>query len=100
VSSDARERPDQGIDAASVLTQLRERMNQIRERELTTALKRLPGLTPAQRAAVGHLSQVLMTGFMAAPAARLHITDATERGSKLADAARYLFALRTDASRS
>jgi glutamyl-tRNA reductase len=93
VSADRQGSFDRSVESASVLARFGERMNQIRERELTAALKRLPGLTPVQRAAVGHLSQSLMAAFMAAPTAQLRATDASERGSKVVDAARYLFAL-------
>jgi glutamyl-tRNA reductase len=80
-------------EPAAVLGQLRERMNRIRERELATVLKRLPGLTPAQRAAVGLLSQALMDEFMGTPSVRLCGAALAERESSVLDAARYLFAL-------
>jgi glutamyl-tRNA reductase len=96
VSADRQGSLEQIGEPASVLTRFRERMNRIRERELTAALKRLPGLTPTQRAAVGHLSLALMNEFMAAPSARLHAADAGGRGSSVVDAARYLFALGED----
>lgn len=80
-------------EPASVVAQFRDRMNRIRERELTTALKRLPGLTPHQRAAVEYLSRALMNEFVDAPSVRLHAAAANQGASGVIDAARYLFAL-------
>jgi glutamyl-tRNA reductase len=77
----------------SVLTQLREKLNRLRERELALTLKRLPDLTPAQRATVEQLSQALMNKFMHEPYVRLRAAAANGRGSDVVDAAQYLFAL-------
>ncbi len=82
-----------GLAAVPVLTQFREEMNRVRERELALALKRLPDLTPAQRAAVEHLSRSLMNKFMHEPSVRLRAAAANGRGLGVVDAARYLFAL-------
>jgi glutamyl-tRNA reductase len=82
-----------GLAVVPVLTQLREQLNRVRERELAAALKRLPDLTPAQRAAVEHLSEALMNTFMHTPSVRLRTAGATGRGPDVADVARYLFAL-------
>jgi glutamyl-tRNA reductase len=82
-----------GLAAVPVLTQFRGQMNRVRERELATALKRLPDLTPAQRAAVEHLSEALMNKFMHTPSVRLRAAAANGRGLGVVDAARYLFAL-------
>jgi glutamyl-tRNA reductase len=76
----------------SVVRQLRQKLNRLRERELAAALKRLPDLTPAQRLAVERLSRSLMTGFLHEPSARLRAA-ANGRRSDVVDAARYLFAL-------
>jgi glutamyl-tRNA reductase len=76
----------------SMLAQLREKLNRLRERELAVALKRLPDLTPDQRATVEQLSRALMNTFMHEPSVRLRAA-ADGRGSGVADAARYLFAL-------
>jgi glutamyl-tRNA reductase len=82
-----------GLAAVPVLTQFRGEMNRVRERELAAALKRLPDLTSAQRAAVEHLSQALMNKFMHTPSVRLRAAAANGRGLGVVDAARYLFAL-------
>jgi glutamyl-tRNA reductase len=82
-----------GLAAVPVLTQFREEMNRVRERELAIALRRLPDLTPAQRAAVERLSQTLMNKFMHEPTVRLRSAAANGRGLGVVDAARYLFAL-------
>jgi glutamyl-tRNA reductase len=82
-----------GLAAVPVLTQFREEMNRLRERELAAALKRLPDLTPAQRAAVERLSLSLMNKFLHEPSVRLRAAAANGRGLGVVDAARYLFAL-------
>jgi glutamyl-tRNA reductase len=82
-----------GLAAVPVLTQFRDEMNRVRERELAVALKRLPDLTPSQREAVERLSQSLMNKFMHEPSVRLRAAAANGRGLGVVDAARYLFAL-------
>ena len=76
-----------------VLTQLRDEMDRVRERELAAALRRLGDLTPEQRAAVEHFSQSLMNKFLHEPSVRLRAAAANGRGLGVVDAARYLFAL-------
>jgi glutamyl-tRNA reductase len=82
-----------GLAAVPVLTQFRDEMNRMRERELSAALRRLPDLTPHQRAAVEYFSQSLMNKFMHEPSVRLRAAAANGRGLGVVDAARYLFAL-------
>jgi glutamyl-tRNA reductase len=83
----------EGLAALAVIAQFREAMNRVRARELARALKRLPDLTPAQRATMERLSQRLMDDFMKEPSVRLGAAAANGRGLGLVDAARYLFAL-------
>jgi glutamyl-tRNA reductase len=82
-----------GLSAVPVLTQFRDEMNRVRERELAAALRRLPELTPEQRAAVEHFSHALMNKFLHEPSVRLRAAAANGRGLGVVDAARYLFAL-------
>ena len=82
-----------GLAAVPVVTQFRDEMNRVRERELESALKRLGDLTPEQRAAVEHFSQSLMNKFLHEPTVRLRAAAANGRGLGVVDAARYLFAL-------
>jgi glutamyl-tRNA reductase len=82
-----------GLAAVPVLTQFRQEMNRLRERELAAALRRLPDLTPAQREAVEHLSHALMNKFLHEPTVRLRAAAANGRGLGVVDVARYLFAL-------
>ena len=82
-----------GLSAVPVLTQFREEMNRVRERELASALRRLGDLTPEQRTAVEHLSHSLMNKFLHEPTVRLRAAAANGRGLGVVDAARYLFAL-------
>jgi glutamyl-tRNA reductase len=83
-----------GLAAVPVLTQFREEMNQVRERELAAALRRLPDLSPAEREAVEHFSHSLMNKFLHEPTVRLRAAAANGRGLGVVDAARYLFALK------
>ena len=82
-----------GLAAVPVVTQFRNEMNRVRERELEAALRRLGDLTPEQRAAVEHFSQSLMNKFLHEPTVRLRAAAANGRGLGVVDAARYLFAL-------
>jgi glutamyl-tRNA reductase len=82
-----------GLAAVPVVTQFRDEMNRLRERELAAAMRRLGDLTPAQRAAVEHFSQSLMNKFLHEPTVRLRAAAANGRGLGVVDAARYLFAL-------
>jgi glutamyl-tRNA reductase len=82
-----------GLAAVPVLTQFRQEMERLRERELAAALRRLPDLTPAQREAVEYLSHALMNKFLHEPTVRLRAAAANGRGLGVVDVARYLFAL-------
>jgi glutamyl-tRNA reductase len=82
-----------GLAAVPVVTQFRDEMNRVRERELEAALRKLGDLTPEQRAAVEHFSQSLMNKFLHEPTVRLRSAAANGRGLGVVDAARYLFGL-------
>ena len=82
-----------GLAAVPVLTQLRDEMHRVRERELAIAMRRLGDLTPDQRAAVERFSQSLTNKFLHEPSVRLRAAAANGRGLGIVDAARYLFAL-------
>jgi glutamyl-tRNA reductase len=82
-----------GLAAVPVLTQLREEMHRLRERELAAAMRRLGDLTPEQRAAVERFSESLTNKFLHEPSVRLRAAAANGRGLGIVDAARYLFAL-------
>ena len=88
-----------GLAAVPVLTQLRDEMNQVRERELAVALRRLGTLTPEQRAVVEQFAQSLTNKFLHEPSVRLRAAAANGRGLGVVDAARYLFALDEQAMR-
>lgn len=82
-----------GLAVVPVLTQFRDEMNRMRERELAHAMRRMSDLTPEQRAVVEHFSQSLMNKFLHEPTVRLRAAAANGRGLGVVDAARYLFAL-------
>ena len=82
-----------GLAAVPVLTQLREEMNRVRERELGLAMRRLGDVSPEQRAVIEQFSQSLTNKFLHEPSVRLRAAAANGRGLGVVDAARYLFAL-------
>ncbi|MEO5815737.1 MAG: glutamyl-tRNA reductase [Gemmatimonadaceae bacterium] len=82
-----------GLAAVPVLTQLREEMHRVRERELAAVMRKLGDLTPEQRAMVERFSQSLTNKFLHEPSVRLRAAAANGRGLGVVDAARYLFAL-------
>jgi glutamyl-tRNA reductase len=82
-----------GLAAVPVLTRFRSEMERVREEELAQAMRKLAGLTPAQREAVEHLSRSLMNKFLHEPSVRLRAAAANGRGLGIVDAVRYLFAL-------
>ena len=82
-----------GLAAVPVVTQLRDEMHRVRERELAMVMKRLGDLTPEQRAVVEQFSLSLTNKFLHEPSVRLRAGAANGRGLEVVDAARYLFAL-------
>jgi glutamyl-tRNA reductase len=82
-----------GLAAVPVLTRFRSEMERVREEEMAQAMRKLSGLTPAQRDAVEHLSRSLMNKFLHEPSVRLRAAAANGRGLGIVDAVRYLFAL-------
>lgn len=82
-----------GLAAVPVLTQLRDEMHRVRERELSAALRKLGALSPEQRDVVEQLAHSLTNKFLHEPSVRLRAAAANGRGLGVVDAARYLFAL-------
>ena len=82
-----------GLAAVPTLTQMRARMEAVRERELSDALRRLDHLAPAERAVVEELSRSLMNKFLHEPTVRLRAAAANGRGLGVVDTVRYLFGL-------
>jgi glutamyl-tRNA reductase len=88
-----------GLSAVPVLTQFRHEMDDVRQRELSNALRRLEHLSPEDRQVVEQLSRSLMNKFLHGPTVRLRAAAANGRGLGIIDAVRYLFGL-DDPSRS
>ena len=88
------------LAAVPVLTQIRQEMDQLRERELQHALRRLENISPEQRAVVEALSRSLMNKFLHNPSIRLRDAAANGRGLGIIDAMQYLFAVKEDADRA
>ncbi len=82
-----------GLAAVPVVTQLRDEMHRVRDRELEAALRRLGNLEPGERAVVEQLARSLTNKFLHEPSVRLRAAAANGRGLGVVDAARYLFAL-------
>jgi glutamyl-tRNA reductase len=82
-----------GLATVPVLKRFRGEMDQLRERELHDALRRLGDLTPEQRAAMEQFSRSLMNKFLHGPTVRLRAAAANGRGLGVVDAVRYLFGL-------
>lgn len=82
-----------GLAAVPVVTQLREEMHRLREKEVAAALHKLRDLTPAQRDVVEQLGRSLTNKFLHEPSVRLRAAAANGRGLGVVDAARYLFGL-------
>jgi glutamyl-tRNA reductase len=82
-----------GLSAVPVLTRFRSEMDLVRQREVSTALRRLDHLTPEDREVVEQLSRSLMNKFLHGPTVRLRAAAANGRGLGIIDAVRYLFGL-------
>jgi glutamyl-tRNA reductase len=82
-----------GLAAVPTLTQMRTRMESMREREVSEALRRLDHLAPAERAVVEELSRSLMNKFLHEPTVRLRAAASNGRGIGVVDTVRYLFGL-------
>jgi glutamyl-tRNA reductase len=82
-----------GLAAVPVLTEMRERMDALRAREVESALRRLRHLPEADRAAIEELSKSLMNKFLHAPTIGLRAAAANGRGLGVVDTVRYLFGL-------
>jgi glutamyl-tRNA reductase len=82
-----------GLAAVPVLTEMRERMDTLRAREVEDALRRLRHLSDTDRDAIEALSKSLMNKFLHSPTVRLRAAAANGRGLGVVDTVRYLFGL-------
>ncbi len=82
-----------GLAAVPTVTEMRSRMESMREREVSDALRRLGHLAPADRVAIEELSRSLMNKFLHEPSVRLRAAAANGRGLGVVDTVRYLFGL-------
>jgi glutamyl-tRNA reductase len=82
-----------GLAAVPVLTAMRERMEEVRHREVADAMRRLRHLPPEERAVVEELSKSLMNKFLHEPTVRLRAAASNGRGLGVVDTVRYLFGL-------
>jgi len=82
-----------GLAAVPVLTEMRERMDAVRAREVEDALRKLRHLSDADRAAFEEFSKSLMNKFLHSPTVNLRAAAANGRGLGVVDTVRYLFGL-------
>jgi glutamyl-tRNA reductase len=82
-----------GLSAVPVLTAMRDRMEEVRSKELADTMRRLQHLPPAERAVVEELSKTLMNKFLHEPTVRLRAAASNGRGLGVVDTVRYLFGL-------
>jgi glutamyl-tRNA reductase len=82
-----------GLAAVPVLTAMRDRMEEVRSKEVADAMRRLQHLPPAERAVVEELSKSLMNKFLHEPTVRLRAAASNGRGLGVVDTVRYLFGL-------
>jgi glutamyl-tRNA reductase len=82
-----------GLAAVPVLTAMRDRMEEVRAKELAETMRRLHHLAPAERAVVEELSKTLMNKFLHEPTVRLRAAASNGRGLGVVDTVRYLFGL-------
>jgi len=82
-----------GLAAVPVLTAMRDRMEDLRAKELAETMRRLQHLPPAERAIVEELSRTLMNKFLHEPTVRLRAAASNGRGLGVVDTVRYLFGL-------
>ena len=88
-----------GLAAVPVLTEMRERMDAMRAREVEAAFRKLRHLPEADRAAIEELSKSLMNKFLHAPTVGLRAAAANGRGLGVVDTVRYLFGLEARAAK-
>jgi glutamyl-tRNA reductase len=79
--------------AAPLVTELRARLESLRATELARASGDLESLSPEQREVVDQLSRALVAKIAHDPTVALRESAGTDRGERLADAARALFDL-------
>lgn len=82
-----------GLAAVPVLTAMRDRMEEVRAKELADTMRRLRHLPPAEQAVVEELSKTLMNKFLHEPTVRLRAAASNGRGLGVVDTVRYLFGL-------
>jgi glutamyl-tRNA reductase len=89
-----------GLAAVPVVTSFRSQMDRMREAELSSALRRIDGLTDEQVQGIEKFSRSLMNKFLHEPSVRLRAAAANGRGLGVVDAARYLFALERESNQA
>ena len=83
------------LDMLPLITDLRQQAEAIRQAELNKTLRRLPGLSEAERARIEALTLALVKKLLDAPTNRLRAQANTPAGPEYASVARTLFGLST-----
>jgi glutamyl-tRNA reductase len=81
------------LAAVPVVRLFRTQMDEIRQRELAHAMRRLPHLSREERTEVEEFSRALMNKFLHQPTVRLREAAAMGDAESMVDTARYLFGL-------
>lgn len=81
------------LDVVPTLTRFRGEIEELRQREVAEALRKMGDLSPSQREQVEHLSRALTNKFLHGPTVRLRQAATNGRGPGVIDALRYLFGL-------
>ncbi len=79
-----------------LIRSLRQQVREMADQELALALRRLPQLSPEERAVVEKLVHRLVNKFLHRPTVQLREAAAVERGSQMVQAAALLFGLDPD----
>ncbi len=81
------------LNMLPLIANLRQQAEAIRQTELDKTLRRLPGLTDAERARIEAMTQALVKKILEAPTQRLRAEAASPRAPEYAEVARALFNL-------
>jgi len=87
-----------GVEVMSVIADLRQKAEAIRQRELERTLHHLPDLDPQTREHIQHLSRSLVNKLLHDPTLRLRAEAQNGHAAEYAATVRYLFGLTADTS--
>ena len=89
-----------GVEILPVITDLRQKAEAVRQRELDRTLRHLPHLDPQTREHIEHLSRSLVNKLLHEPTVRLRAEAGNGQAAKYAETVRHLFGLTEEQMRS